>query len=235
MATKYYKVHGGRVTFAEYWRMAGNPIEFAIAAIAKLFGGLPMNFSIPLADELHTSEFEELPRKAQRALDDPVARLEDEGFSLAFCHELPLLETHRTGAAVVLLGPDPRVWAMAAFAHDKAMTQLSVSCITKYDDDVLRGVTTEKKQLQPHPNHVAVRMPGATADAVYRTHLAHMPDWECDANPVRMTPDSLAAEILALERQTVEYHAERGVFIPMTPDEVRRIRDENSDDDEDDY
>src|SRR5205085_12011004 len=84
MGIRWYKVHGGRLSFREYWKMAPDPFTFLIAAGAKLFGGLPMNFSIPYLDRLDVVELDDLPGGPRRTLKRGVAEFEDAGFDFQF-------------------------------------------------------------------------------------------------------------------------------------------------------
>src|SRR5579883_68076 len=177
MPTKYYKVHGGRLSFAEYWRMSPDPVTFLFAAGMKLFGGMPFNFSIPRADELHYVEEEDLPRAAAKKMKGPVARLEEAGFALKFYHESPTLEDHRLGVAGVLLSADRRTYALVIYARDKAQQQLQFSCVSRATDGTYCGVTTQKKAMKPDPECRFFRHPGLAADALYDAHLEHLREW----------------------------------------------------------
>ena len=228
MPTQYFMVDSGRLSFAEYWRMSPNILVFSIAAIAKLFGGLPMTFSIPLVDRLHTLPFEFLPTPAREALAGPIAELESERFTLQFCLKLPVLEADRLACGAVLLSADGLTWSQLSFAQDPNFTQVALSCISKFQDGTLRRVTTEKKQLQPHPDHVIIRCPGASAKEIYETHLQYLRQWETEEIPIRLTPQAVREEILDLERKAIEFHVQRGVFVPMPPELIEELKESAS-------
>lgn len=228
MPTKYYKVHGGRLSFAEYWRMSPDPISFTIAAGMKLFGGLPFNFSIPRIDELHEVEWDDLPPPARRALKEPAEQFESAGLELVLCHRLPLLESHRIGIGAVFLAADGLSFATANFGKEHDVVKVELACVTRFDDDSFGVTTTAKKQLKPRPDYVIDRHPGATGDELHEKHVANIERWESKGKqPQRLTPKTLPDVLLEGEQGTVDFHAERGVFIPMSKAEVRQIREQD--------
>lgn len=232
MATVYYKVHGGRLSFAEYWRMAPNPFVFCIVAVAKVFGGMPFNFSIPRVDELHLLEWNELRGEARKAMKPAIRLLEEAGMRTIFYHELPLLERDRMGCGASLLAPDGLTFATVNFVKDKVMSQMEVSCVTRFDDESEFGITTTaKKQLKPQPEHITFRYPGTPADELYEKHLEHLEDWKASKDVVKVTPDRLPKVVLRGEQGHIDFHIERGVYVPMTKAEIRAIRDTQEDDD----
>lgn len=225
MPTTYYKVHGGRLTVAEYWRMSPNLFSFLVAAGLKPFGGFPFNFSIPRIDELHYVEWDDLPGFARRRMRERVEQLESVGFERIFCYESPFLEEHRLGVATALLAADGRTFAVIPYFRDDNVQRCEVSCVSRFEDETLRGVTTTKKELRPIPEHISFRYPGLPADVLYERHQEHLRGWENDGGQSsRLTREVVADEVLAVEQRTVDFHAERGVFVPMTPGEIRRIR-----------
>ena len=233
MPTVYYKVHGGRVSFAEYWRLAPDPFSFVIAAGMKLFGGISFDFSIPRIDALDIVEWDNISRKAQKQLAEPMQLFEDAGFQFAFVHELPVLEKHRYGASAVFLAPDRLTIGMANYFEDKMNKQRAISCVTKFDDGY-GFTTTEKKTFVPLPESVGFRHPGMPADELYEKHQGYLEDWERDGKqPLRLSLNTLPAVVMAGEQRFVDFHIDRRVFIPMTKAEIRRIRAANEDVDED--
>lgn len=233
MPTTYYKVHGGRLSFAEYWRMSPNPLVFVIAAGAKLFGGLPMNFSIPRVDQLHLVEKEELPKLARRELADPVKSLERAGMTIQFYHELPVLEKERIGCAAVLLDGDGYTFATVNFVKDANQQKVGVNCVSRFTDGDFGVTSDQKKELKPDPRHHVDRLVGADPEDLYERHLNNLENWRDDGlQAQRLNRDSTIAAVLAGEQGLVDFHAKRKVFVPMTKAEIRRIRIEQADPDE---
>ncbi len=233
MPTVYYKVHGGRVTFAEYWRLAPDPFSFVIAAGMKLFGGISFDFSIPRIDSLDIVEWDDVSRKAQKQLAETMEEFEGAGFQFAFVHEIPVLEKHRYGVSAVFLSKDRFTFGMANYFEDKVTTQRAASCVTRFDDSY-GFTTTEKKTFVPLPESVGFRHPGMPADELYEKHQGYLEKWEHDGKrPVRLTLNTLPDVVMVGEQRFVDYHVDRGVFVPMTKAEIRRIRAANEECDED--
>ena len=167
MGVRYYKVHGGRLSFAEYWRMSPDPLSFLVAAGLKLVGGMNFTFSIPRIDDLVELDWADLPGVARRALADPRDRFEAAGLRFAFAHELPLLEPHRVAAGAVFLAPDGRAFAAANFAKEEAAHKVVVAAVSRFGDGRFGITTGAEKKLEPRPNRIVRRYVGLPADALY--------------------------------------------------------------------
>ena len=230
MGIRWYKVHGGKLSFREYWKMCPDPFTFLIAAGMKLFGGLPMNFSIPYLDRLDVVELDDLPGGPRRALKRGIAEFEDVGFSVVFVHELPVLERDRFAAAAILLAPDGRSFAAVNFAETKDLSQMAYNCVCQFDDKSFGTATTQKEQMKPDPTHITVRFPGASPEELADRHKGLMQDWEDEGERIlRLTPEALPGVVLSGEQGHVDFHAKRGVYVPMTKAHVRRLRGDDDD------
>jgi hypothetical protein len=231
MGIRWYKVHGGRLSFREYWLMCPDPFTFCIAAGMKLFGGLPMNFSIPHMDRLEIVELDDLPGGPRRTLKRGIAEFEDAGFEFQFLHELPILERDRFGAAAILLKPDGRSFATVNFAETKDMSQMAYNCVCSFGEGRFGTATTQKEQMKPDPKHITVRFIGASPEELADQHKGLMQDWEDDGETiVRVSREKLPDVVLSGERGHVDYHIERGVYVPMTKAQVRKLRGDDDDD-----
>ena len=235
MPTTYYRVHGGRVTLAEYWRLAGNPLEFALAAAFKLFGGLPLDSSIPRIEAVPFVEWDALPKDARTKLQGPIDLLEDAGYEYAFSYRAPLLEANRLGVASALLRADGRAFALVVFAREPNLSKVATSCISRFPDGSFGVTTGQKKQLQPNPKNPCHRHPGASADQLAELHAGHLAAWADDGlTPQRLDRDtSLPAAVVQGEQELVDFHADRGVFVPLTRAEIRAKRAQQPNDDDD--
>lgn len=225
MGIRWYKVHGGRLSFREYRKMAPDPFTFLIAAGMKLFGGLPMNFSIPYLDQLDIVELDDLPGGPRRTIKRGVAAFEDAGFRLVFVHELPVLERDRFAAAAILLASNGRSFATVNFAEAKDLSQMAYNCVCWFGEGRFGTATTQKEQLKPDPKHKTVRFVGASPEELADHHKGLMADWEEDGETIKkLNPETLPDVVLSGERGHVDFHAERGVYVPMKKAEVRKLR-----------
>lgn len=230
MTTEYYKINSGRLSFGEYWRMSPNPVVFLIAAGAKLFGGLPMNFSIPRVDTLHTIDWEDMPPRAGKRMEPSIDTYESLGYKYGFCYEMPILELDRFFGACTLLGEDGLRFAMVVYVETPEEKRLTLGIVTEFTDGNYGVTTTAKKELEPEPNHRVHRHLSATAEELHQLHEQHLEEWRNDGlEPVKQSWDRLPQVILAAEQATVDFHASRGVFVPMSEAEVRKLRDKYDD------
>ena len=223
--TTYYRVDGAKLSYAEYWRLSPGAIPFAIAAGLKLIGfPLRFKFAIPRPDRLFLVEFEELPSIARRALEPELDSAESAGFRLLFCHRLALPEPDRLGAACVLLDEKNLCGLMVMFGKHGDQRELHLVCVSCLVDDRLAVTTTMKQSLNSTPWQSVERYPGANVrvlDAMHREHLARLDNQ--GAIPIRLDPDRLDQFIFECELRYVDYHIERGVFVPMTEEELDAI------------
>lgn len=234
MPTTYYRVHGGRVTFGEYWRLAANPVEFALAAGFKLFGGLPLDASIPRIEAVPFAEWDDLPKEARKRLQGPIDLLEDAGYDYAFSYRAPLLEHTRLGIGSVLLRADGRAFATVLFAKEPNLSKVAASCVSRFPDGGFGVTTDQKKQLVENPKNHTRRHPDTPADELAARHVEHLADWAADGlKPQRLDRDtSLPAAIVQGEQELVDFHVGRGVFVPLTRAEIRAKREQRPADDE---
>lgn len=225
MGVEYYKVDGGRLTFGEYWRMSPNPLVFLIVAIMKPFGGVSFNFSLPRGDELDFVDWDDLTGAARRKFRDTEDDWIDVGYARVFCHELPVLERHRYGAAAVYRHQDSRSFATQGYARDGDVETTFLSCVTRFDSGAFGCTTTNKQQFKPHPDHPVARFPGVNGVTLYERHVDQVAAWEPEYGRVTpVTPEALPQWILDAEHRFIDFHAERGVFVRMTKQEMRRAR-----------
>lgn len=224
--TTFYRVDGGKLTYAEYWRMSGDPFAFLIAAGMKFFG-FPMrfNFAIPRPDRLFVVEFDELPAAARRGMGPPIRAAEKKaGLRLIFCHRLAVPEPHRVGAAALLLDEENETSLMVMFGQHGGQREVHLTCVSRFPDDTLASTTTMKKALVPVPGSDIERYPGADPATLYARHRGHLERLAGHGLvPVLLDPHRLEGFVLECELRYVDFHIGRGVFVPMTDDELDAI------------
>jgi hypothetical protein len=229
--TTFYRVDGGKLTYAEYWRMAPEPISFLIAA-ARKFVGLPIQFrfAVPRPDRLFLVDFAELPETARAAMRPLVHKAQAIGLRLGFYHRLALPEPHRVGAAAALLDEDASTCLYVIFGQDREQRQVQTTCASRLADDSLAVTTTMRKMMEPVPTSHVERHPGVDPATLYGRHQEHLEDLESRGlAPLRIDPDRLADFVLEWEVRYVDFHASRGVFVPMTDEELDQLCERRSD------
>lgn len=223
--TTYYRVDGAKLTYAEYWRMAPDPLSFLLVAGRKLIGfPLYFNFAIPRPDRLFLVNFDELPASARHAMGPAIRSAEKTGLRLIFCHRLAVPEPNRLGAAALLLDDEDTTGLMIICGQQGEHRELQVSCASRFADDTLATTTTMRKSMEPVPGQDVERYPGSSAGQLYRRHREHLERLESQGLiPVPLDPDKLEEFVLSCELRYVDYHIARGVFVPMTEDELDAV------------
>jgi hypothetical protein len=225
MPTKYYRIRGRAITLREYWRLCPDPFTFCIAAVAKPFGGLAPAWSVPFIDRMPIVHPDDLPRVVARAIERHSARFEDEGYRVLYHTEAPLLEKNRLVASSILLADDGWSLAQVLYIKNGEQTQvgLTVGCLC---DDGTYAVTTNRKQeLDSPPGHRVERYVGADAGRLVDKFHDHAREWEerDGMRPVPLDEAKVTELLLRVEREALEFHAARGVLVPMTRRELERL------------
>jgi hypothetical protein len=220
--TNYYRVDGGKLTYGEYWRMSPDPLSFLIAAGLKLIR-LPIkfNFTIPRPDQLFVVDFAELPSSARSEMKPMIRSAEKDGMQLSFCHRLAVVERHRIGAAAILLDEEEQIALTVIFGKHNQKRELQLTCCSVFADDTRAITTTMRKTMVPVPGNVIERYPGASPPALldhHRHHLERLADE--GLVPLRLDASRMPEVVLDWELSYVDYHIDRGVFVPMSEDEV---------------
>lgn len=231
MPTTYYKVHAGRIRVLEYWRMSPGWVSFLVAVAAKPFGGLSFPFRIPRPGELHRLDRRDVPEEAVRGLQDACDAFDEAGLTFHFFHEIVVVERDRLGVAAVHLSADGRTAGMALYGRQGDVHRVEASCASGFTDDTYGTTTTQRQQLDSNPASVVARYPELPANELFARHVEHLDEWERKRGPARrLTAETLPGFVLAGEQATVDYHIRRGVFVPLTADELRALRSEAGDD-----
>lgn len=225
--TTFYRVDGGKLTYAEYWRMAPEPVSFFIAAVRKLLGfPIQFRFAIPRPDRLFLVDFAELPDVAASAMRPLVRAAQARGLRLGFYHRLALPEPHRIGAAAALLDETEWTCLYVIFGKDRDQRQVQLTCASRLADDSLGITTTMPKTMEPVPTSHIDRHPGLDPAALYARHQEHLERLESQGLvPLRIDPDRLADFVREWEVRYVDFHIGRGVFVPMSDEELDALCD----------
>jgi hypothetical protein len=223
--TTYYRLDGGKLTYAEYRRMAPDPFSFLIAAVRK-FVRLPVQFrfAIPRPDRLFIVDFGELPDVVGSALRPLVHQARAMGLRLGFYHRLAVPEPHRIGAAAALLDEAEWTCLYVIFGKDGEQRQVQMTCASRFADDSLAVTTTMPKTMEPVPTSHIERHPGADPATLHARHQEHLERLAAQGLvPLRIDPDRLADFVLEWELRYIDFHIGRGVFVPMSDEEVVRL------------
>jgi hypothetical protein len=227
MTTQYYKVHGGKLTLPECWRIARSWRAFWQALVWKPFGGYPFKTSIPRPDALEVIDPKELPDGFRERLLELVALYEKAGLELVFYHRSQVLERANLGAGAVLLDPTGTIIGTVAVVKVASKPPHSALAFTTHFTDGTVGITTTERQtFKPQPHHLWNRYGPVRPDFLYDRHRDRLRWWERldGKSPQSFTRQQLPQLVLEAKQRYVDFHAARGVFVLMTEDEIARQR-----------
>ena len=224
MYATYYKVHGGRLTVAEYWRICSSWQGFLYAVALKPFGGFRFKFSVPRPEELRIVRMEELPAPVRERLRGPVEGFERAGLELAFYDRAQVLERHRIGVTAVLPGDGGETIGTVVVVNGRPWA-VELNCVTHFTDGRACVTTTARQKFRPQPHITAFRYPGLSPEELCERHRENLARMEAAGHfPTRITREQLPRVIVEAQQRFIDFHAARGVFVPMTEAEIDRLR-----------
>lgn len=221
MAPQYFRIHGGRLSVAEIWRIARSNKAFVKVLAWKCVGGYPFRFPIPRPESLNFVKPEEMPpgRYLDAAL-NLIDGFESAGLKLLFTHRIDKL----AGTAIVACLLDPAGTTIGTFVSTSLGQRYEAECLaTSHFLDGSAGITTTSRKLfKPQPHHrVEYRVKRSPAALVGR-HRQNLERWERDGKfPRKFAPAELPKVLVEAQQRHIDFHAARGVFVPMTEEEVQ--------------
>jgi hypothetical protein len=222
---RFYRLDGRKITLAEYWRLSPGVLSFLIVLLAKLLGFPPkFSFAIPRPERLLKVTLDELPASARFGLRPAIQGLQESGLRLVFCYRMPTVESHRLGAATVLIDESSETSVGVMFAQDSQRRSLELSCVSRLNDGTLAKTVTTRRRFKTDSQDHLLRLPGLDPVSLLHRHRAHLARLASEGLfAVRLNPTTQEEMILASEQRFVDFHAARGLFVPMTDKEVDRL------------
>lgn len=224
MPATYYKLHGGRLTVPEYWRICRSWQGFLYAVALKPFGGFRFTFSIARPEEPDIVRFEDLSAQVRGRLRGPVEGFERAGLELMCYLRSQVLEKHRVGVSGVLLGHrGETIGTVAVVSGRDWVTELA--CVTHFTDGRSCATLTRRRAFRPPPHVTDFVCAGTSPEELCERHRENLARMEAAGHfPTRITAAQLPRVIVEAQQRHVDFHAARGVFVPMTDAEIDRLR-----------
>jgi hypothetical protein len=217
--TPYYATETTRLTVAEIRRIFPPAIALRVLA-AKMFG---TNIVAPVGCAYDINQFfelDEVPQEAGVALEEMRVALETIGFRACFGHTSPFV-SDSSGCAVNLLHEGGLMWATLAWTRSGATTAACTVIASRTRDDRIISTTNARRQLN-HPPHVSPEyLPGHSPEMLAGRHQSRLN--LLAGEYVIQDVETLRRTIVWMGDRMVDYHRARGVFRPMTQDEVERL------------
>lgn len=224
-----YKVDSRRRTFAEHWRLQWPNVDrFLVAAFCKLLG-IPQRstFGIRRPEELYLHELSEVPGAVRERLADTVEACADVGLAFQFYASIDATVGTRVKAYLAaMLHVEGLIWASAIVAlvrsgYIERVHPAKLTCFSRLPDGRYVVTSDHRWKLTPHPGDLVEYLDGSPPDVVVARHYERID--EPALRPVGVREDELAGVILQREQRHVDYQVERGVYVPMTEEEIDRI------------
>jgi hypothetical protein len=214
-----YRINPQAVTYREYWRLPG----FSLF-LQKLFH-LPIAWRhLPIErEEVTRLDPVDPPAPLRRACEAVLQASTDHGLKLGFYFALPVLGWAPGIYGAALLGREQRVAAVLAY-FPKRWPPTSISCYSTLAGGRVLKTTDTQEWIADPPAWEKVIVPQIRyyAEDVLEHHCQRL----ASSEPVAVAPEALHAYLTDLFEQFFDYQVERGVLVPVPPDEAddERIR-----------
>jgi hypothetical protein len=224
----YYKVDSRKRTYAEHWRIQWPNLEaFLVAAFCKLLGIRQRHtFGMRRPESLDLHEPSAVPRLVRDRLADIIRECDDLDLPFQFYSSVDVMIGSRVKAyTAAMLHPQGLCWATAIAVlvrgkNGEEVRPVRFNCFSRLPDDRYVVTSAHEWRITPHPDDLLEHLVGAWPDAVVARHLVRIE--EPALRPLAVRQGELDQVILTREQRHVDYQVERGVFVPMTPEEVER-------------
>jgi hypothetical protein len=219
----YYKTVATRATFRElWWCTRPNALAFLFASLFKIMHlRLPTQFGFA-PDRMEMLDPEDLPPGPKTALRDVLAQCAETGLTPRFAETLPCVGD---GGAygVVLVNHDGTIFASANCARFIRRVEVHVSLASLLNNGHRIATTSAPRRLLAPPGVEARYHTGADVADLMRVHRLRLLEIG-DAWPVALDDAGLLAHLRDVERQALEFHHGRGVWVRMSIAEMDRVR-----------
>jgi hypothetical protein len=224
-----YKVDGRRRPFAEHWRIQWPRLDrFLVAALCKLLGiQRRCTFGIRRPEGLNLHRAPEVPEAVRGRLANAVRACEGLGLAFQFYASVDATVGTRFKAyTAALLHADGLFWAtaIALLLRGRRIERTrpaTFTCFSRLPDGRYVVTSDHYWKLTPHPGDLTEHLDGAPPAAVVDRHRRRIHDPAL--RPVAVREEELAGVILGREQRHVDYQIERGVYVPMTGEEIEYV------------
>ena len=206
--TSVYRLESRRVSYAEYRRMSGNLVIFAIlAALKTLRVPYRFEFGITRVDQLHLVDREAIPEHALREIADAVTACESAGMSFQFSFRVPTVGSNSEAFGVVFLSNDRRTLGLAIYARSRINQiekhESSFTASSELADGRCIGVSNGTRGLDNPPRYDGWNRRGRPAAEVLDEHRDRLGSLGGAAVP--FDPDRLVQAQLDREHETIDF------------------------------
>ncbi len=227
MQYTYYRFDASKLTLAELWRCSNNRLEFVIAAICKLFGvNTAPPFGIANADRLVRVAPAAVPEYARREVMALSEQAQTLGMTPGLCFTHPTVGAVR-GYGWHMYGGDRATVMAISYVRIVANAAVQEKALYAFVSELQDGrylITAGSKQEEDSPpNYEGEYLRGQPMKEVLQRHRERL-RYET-ATPVPVANEAqLERFVFEYERGSTDYQVERRLFVPMSIEEVERLR-----------
>ncbi len=215
----YFRTDTTRLTFRELWRISSR-LPVSLAACLKKVLGLrhPARWAV-----CHEDAIRVVP--ASEILEPVVEEFQRLGARLVFYHTGATVGNLEAFAAVLLPSEHDAVilvtWVRAQFSGPGK--ESSGYVVTSHlQDGTFLSTTNHPRRLNTPPEYRVLRLRDGTPSAVFRRHQHAL--GEAESSAIRVRNDEEAKNmILEIKHRTFQWHVARGVWVPLTHEELARL------------
>lgn len=222
MVEVYYKTRLNRLRLGELWRMSPGPVTFLIAAAMRGLGALPDNdLGVCHIRSVTRLGPEQVPEHVHARWEERLDACLDEGFELEFYYTVPFVARDMEGYAAALIGDGGLVAAQLLHARQQQTEESVLAFFTKLADGTYLITSSRRKQMEAPPGAHVERLPGKPAGILLARHRRRVEE-AGDAVPIGAA--GLEPMVVEHNNAEVDFHVERGVYVPMSDYEVAALK-----------
>jgi hypothetical protein len=220
--TVWYKIDPTRLTYRELWRLSGRGLlPFARAVVRKWFKiQPPAKSGYQFRTTLDLLELAALPERPREVLGAIVSQAERHGFRFVFCHGALALGDI-AGCSAVLMSADGMTFANAIWVRTGRREEASFILGSRTESRLL-FTGNHTHGLDAPPEFDVWRLPGKSIDELVAIHAQRL-DRLRRERVLPATEADVAARVIENQQRTLAFQLARGVYVPMTPEEVERL------------
>jgi hypothetical protein len=173
-------------------------------------------------DSINILKAEELPGPCLNALNPLVEELEQGGARMAFYQQVRTVG-NLEGYAAVLLGPENNAFIVVAWTRVWISRPGKETCAcvvtSQLPDGTYFSTTNRPPTFNLPPEFKVVRWRGATPSELAQRHQQALA--QSEVFPVSIPTAEIAKQVLLAERRRFyDWNVERGVYVPVSDDEL---------------
>lgn len=222
----YFQSDSRRVTYAEYWKLCGNWLEFILSATFKtLHIRLRPQFAFARFDHMRLVDVHQVGDPARATLRPLAEQFVQEGLRYALSYQVPTVGLVELLVSV-FLSEDRQFVGYLVYVRFwnrlRTFERIRYSLTSELSDGRMLVTTSSEQELFDPPGYEFERRPRDTLAQLVARHRERIAN--SATPPVEFASDEDLLEMLRRnERRTMEFHYGRGVYREASAAELNRL------------